>query len=63
VSGYKPIALSIDAQPGLIVRSAQYPKSEDYYFKPLNEHVQVFQHAFRVVQDVMIDATPQVRRH
>jgi peroxiredoxin len=59
VAGYKPIALSIDAQPGLIVRNAQYPKSEDYYFKPLNEHVQVFQHAFRVVQDVMIDATPQ----
>jgi peroxiredoxin len=59
VSGYKPIALSIDPQPGLIVRSAQYPQSEDYYFKPLNEHVQVFQHAFRVVQDVMIDATPQ----
>ncbi len=59
VTGYKPIALSIDAQPGLVVRSAQYPQPEDYYFKPLNEHVQVFQHAFRVVQDVMVDATPQ----
>jgi peroxiredoxin len=59
VTGYKPIALSIEAQPGLVVRRAQYPPSEDYHFKPLNEHVQVYQRPFRIVQDVLIDPSPQ----
>lgn len=59
VSGYKPIALSVEAQPGVLTRNPQYPPSEDYHFKPLNEHVQVFQRPFRIVQDVVIDASPQ----
>jgi hypothetical protein len=59
VTGYKPIGLSIEARPGLVVRGAQYPPSEDYYFKPLNEHVQVYQRPFRIVQDVLIDPSPQ----
>ena len=59
VTGYKPIALSIQSQPGIVIRGAQYPQSEDYHFKPLNEHVQVFQRPFRIVQDVAIDASAQ----
>ena len=59
VTGYKPIALSVEAQPGLVTRRAQYPPSEDYHFKPLNEHVQVYQRPFRIVQDVLIDPSPQ----
>jgi hypothetical protein len=47
VTGYRPIKLTIEAQPGLIARDAQYPKPVDYYFKPLNEHVQVFSSPFR----------------
>ena len=54
-SGYKPIAVTITAQPGLVVRELRIPKAEDYFFKPLNEHVPVFQKPFRLVQDVMID--------
>jgi len=57
VTGYKPIALSIDPRPGLLVKDAVYPSPEDYYFKPLNEHVPVFQQPFRIVQDVAIDPT------
>src|SRR5688572_20788100 len=57
VTGYKPIALSIDPQPHLVVRSAHYPKSTDYFFKPLKEHVQVFKGPFRIVQDVMLSAS------
>ena len=59
VTGYRPIALSVEAQPGLVTRRAQYPQSEDYHFKPLNEHVQVYQRPFRIVQDVLIDPSPQ----
>lgn len=55
VTGYKPIALAIQRQPGLVVREAHFPKAEDYFFKPLNEHVPVFQKPFRVIQDVTID--------
>ena len=54
-SSYKPVRLALDAQPGLVVRSAQWPRSEDYFFKPLNEHVPVYQRPFRIVQDVMLD--------
>ena len=59
VTGYKPIALVVAAQPGVVLRHAQYPPSGDYHFKPLNEHVPVFQRPFRIVQDVVIDASPQ----
>ena len=59
VTGYKPIALSVQPQLGLVTRGALYPAAEDYYFKPLNEHVQVYQRPFRIVQDVVIDASPQ----
>jgi DsbC/DsbD-like thiol-disulfide interchange protein len=59
VTGYKPIALSVEAQPGVVARRAQYPVAEDYHFKPLNEHVKVYQRPFRIVQDVVIDASPQ----
>ena len=61
VTGYKPIALSVQPQAGLLTRGAQYPSSEDYYFTPLNEHVQVYQRPFRIVQDVLIDPSPQAQ--
>lgn len=53
--GYKPISLTVQPQPGLLIREAQFPTAEDYYFKPLNEHVPVFQKPFRIVQDLMLD--------
>jgi hypothetical protein len=55
VTGYKPIALVIQPQPGLVVREAHFPKAEDYFFKPLNEHVPVYKKPFRITQDVEID--------
>jgi AhpC/TSA family protein/cytochrome c biogenesis DsbD-like protein len=58
VTGYKPIDLSVQPQPGLLVRAGQYPQSEDYYFRPLDEHVKVYQRPFRIVQDLVIDSSP-----
>ena len=52
---YKPVSISITPQAGVLVRVPHYPKSEDYFFKPLNEHVPVYQHPFRIVQDVTLD--------
>jgi len=54
-SDYKPVAISVQPQPGLVLKTPQYPKSEDYFFKPLKEHVPVYQHPFRIVQDVTLD--------
>jgi hypothetical protein len=54
-STYKAVQLTLKAQPGVVLRAAQFPKSEDYFFKPLNEHVPVYQRPFRIVQDVMLD--------
>lgn len=59
VGGYKPVALRIEPQPGLLVRNVQFPKPDDLYFKPLNEHVLVYQERFRIVQALTIDASPQ----
>ena len=57
VTGYRPVALNILPQPGLVVREVRFPQAEDYFFKPLNEHVPVYQKPFRLVQDLMIDAS------
>ena len=54
-SGYKPVAITIRPQPGVIVKTTHFPRSEDYFFKPLNEHVPVYQHPFRLVQDMALD--------
>jgi peroxiredoxin len=55
VKGYKPLALTLQAQPGVIIGNARFPQSEIYHFEPLDEYVQVYQRPFRVVQDVAID--------
>jgi hypothetical protein len=54
-SDYKPVAISVEPHDGLVLKPPRYPKSEDYFFKPLKEHVPVYQHPFRIVQDVMLD--------
>ena len=58
-AGYKSVALTLQPLPGVIVKAAQFPKAEDYFFKPLDEHVPVYQHPFRVVQDVMLDPSKE----
>jgi hypothetical protein len=58
-SDYRPVAITIAPQPGLVVKTPMYPKSEDYFFKPLKEHVPVYQHRFRIVQDVTLDPSKE----
>jgi hypothetical protein len=61
VTGYKPIALAIAPLEWVRIKAAQYPQSEDYYFKPLNEHVQVYQRPFRIVHDIALEASPEAQ--
>ncbi len=52
---YKPVALTIEPPPGVLLRSSHFPAAEDYFFKPLNEHVPVYQKPFRITQDLVLD--------
>lgn len=56
VRNYRPIAVRVDAQPGLsVVGAPRYPVAESYYYAPLKETVPVYQKPFRVVQVVSVD--------
>ncbi len=54
---YLPIALEVAPAAGVTVGRLTYPKAQDLYFEPLNEHVPVFSAPFRLVQDVTIGRT------
>ena len=58
---YRVISLNIEPDPQVRVLSLQYPASEEYFFKPLNEHVPVFQKPFRLVQELVLEGTPQAQ--
>jgi peroxiredoxin len=58
VSGYRPIALTIAPQPGLVIGGTHIREApEVYHFKPLNERVLVYQKPFRIVQDAGINSS------
>src|SRR5262249_31404748 len=59
--GYRSISLAMDSDPQVRVLTPQYPASEDYFFKPLNEHVPVYQKSFRLAQEVVLEGTPQAQ--
>ena len=61
-TGYRVITLNIEPQPHVRTMPVQYPASEVYYFKPLNERVPVYQKPFTLVMDVVADATPEARK-
>lgn len=55
--GYKIIGLELDPNPLLISRPTSYPKSDIYFFKPLNEKVPVYQKPFRLMQELTVSAS------
>lgn len=60
-SGYRVITVDVDSQPFVRVSPIQYPKSEIYFFAPLNERVPVFQKSFKLLREVVVEATPQAQ--
>lgn len=59
--GYRVVAVNIAPQPNVRLLPVQYPASQAYFFKPLNEHVPVFQKPFSLVEDVVLEATQQAQ--
>jgi peroxiredoxin len=57
-TGYRVIGLTIAPQPFVRMLSMQYPRSETYFFKPLNQRVPVYQKPFTLVQEVVLEGTP-----
>ena len=58
---YRAIAFTLKQNALLTTRPALYPSPETYYFKPLDERVQVFQKPFRLVQNMSVSASPETR--
>jgi peroxiredoxin len=58
---YKIINFRMDPSPILTARALQYPASDIYHFKPLDEHVPVFLKPFRLVQSMALNTSPDAR--
>jgi hypothetical protein len=58
---YRAIALTLEPNPFLLVRSMWYPTPELYHFKPLDERVPVFQKPFRLMQRVAVTSAADKR--
>jgi len=52
--GYIAIALTLDADPGVVAAKAKYPAGEKYVMPALNETMLVYAKPFRITQDVTI---------
>jgi AhpC/TSA family/Disulphide bond corrector protein DsbC len=59
---YQVVRLVVDPQPWLRVHDTQYPPSEIYHFKPLDERVEVYTQPFRLTRDVTLLATPEAQK-
>ena len=54
-SKYRAIKLTLAPQAGLAFGSPVYPSPSSYYFKPLNETVDVYASPFRLSVDITTD--------
>jgi peroxiredoxin len=60
-SGYRVVTVNIAPQPFVRVLPVEYPSSEIYFFKPLNERVAVYQKPFTLVQEVILEGQPEAQ--
>jgi hypothetical protein len=54
---YRVVSIELDPLPLLKTRPVTYPASEIYHFVPLNERVPVYQRPFRLMRNVVFDAS------
>ena len=57
--GYRVINLALEAPPFLRLLPSEYPASEIYHFKPLDERVPVFMRPFRLIQEIVVEGDPE----
>ena len=59
VQGYKPIALVMDAAPGMEFTPVNYPHAKVLYLSAIKERVPVFEGTFRISQDLKISSAAE----
>ena len=59
--GYREISLSIEPNSEIHVLPLQYPVSEISFFTILNQRMPVFQKPFRLVQELVLESTPEAQ--
>lgn len=59
--GYREISLSIEPNSQIRVLPLQYPVSEISFFTILNQLMPVFQKPFRLVQELILEGTPEAQ--
>ena len=57
--GYRVLRLELDTPDFIRLLPPQYPASEIYHFEPLDERVPVYQDRFTLVQEVIVEASPE----
>ena len=60
-SGYRVIDVHVESDPVITAFPLQYPPSEIYFFKPLNERVPVYERTFVLREDITLDGAPQTQ--
>jgi hypothetical protein len=60
-TGYRAIQVTMVADPRIRALGIKFPEPEIYYFKPLKERVPVFQKPFQVIQELVLEGTPQAQ--
>ena len=60
-SSYRVVSVKIAGQPSLRALSLNYPTSEIYHFKPLDERVPVYQKPFTLVQELILEGDPKAQ--
>jgi len=58
---YRVIGLTIAPQAFVRALPMKYPASQVYFFQPLNERVPVYQKPFTLVQEFILEGTPQAQ--
>ena len=59
--GYRVIKLTVAPQQFVRVIPVEFPASEIYFFAPLNERVPVYMKPFRLLQELVVEATPEAQ--
>ena len=60
--GYRTVKLGMADQPYVRFLPLAYPPSEIYFFKLLNERVPVYQRPFTLLQEVVLEVSPQAAK-
>ena len=60
-SGYRVITPTLEAHPQVRAMPIRYPASQTYFFEPLKERVPVYQKPFTLLQEMVLEGTPQAQ--